>query len=113
MGLVQIIKRKENNNSCSKVVGALTTAETNRQTKFWVKRVQQRNHETKAFKEDRHQLNLQKNDEAIYVCEGRIQGHYHVYLPGNELLSEKIVSHVHKLSCHGGVGMTMAKYREK
>ena len=99
--------------SRSKVVGPLTTEETNRQTKVWVKRVQQRNEETETFKEDRQKLNLQKNDEGIYVCKGRIQGHYPVYLPDNELFSEKIVAHAHKLSCHGGVGMTMAKYREK
>ena len=51
-------------NSRSKVVGALTTEETNQQTKFWVKRVQQRNQETEAVKEDRQQL----VDECIYVC---------------------------------------------
>ena len=78
-----------------------------------MKKVQQRNEETKAFKEDQQQLNLKTNDEGIYECQGRIQGHYPVYLPDNELLTEKIITHAHKLSSHGGVGMTMAKYREK
>jgi hypothetical protein len=100
-------------NNIDKVVGPLTTEEMSEQTKFWVKRVQQRNENTAAFKEDQQQLNLQKNGEGIYVCRGRIQGHYPVYLPDNELLSEKIVAHAHKLSCHGGVGMTTVKYREK
>ena len=96
-----------------KVVGPLTTEETSRQAKLLVKKVQQRNEETKAFKEDQQQLNLKINDEGIYECQGRIQGHYPVYLPDNELLTEKIITHAHKLSSHGGVGMTMAKYREK
>ena len=96
-----------------KVVGPLTTEETSRQAKLLVKKVQQRNEETKAFKEDQQQLNLKINDEGIYECQGRIQGHYPVYLPNNELLTEKIITHAHKLSSHGGVGMTMAKYREK
>ena len=100
-------------NGPNKVIGPLTTEETSRQTKFWVKRVQQSNQETESFGENRQQLNLQKNDEGIFVCQGRIQGHYPVYLPDNELLTEKIVARAHKLSCHGGVGMTMAKLREK
>ena len=96
-----------------KVVGPLTTEETSRQAKLLMKKVQQRNEETKAFKEDQQQLNLKTNDEGIYECQGRIQGHYPVYLPDNELLTEKIITHAHKLSSHGEVGMTMAKYREK
>ena len=55
---------------------------------------------------------MQKNDEGINVRQGRIQRHYPVYLPDNELLTEKIVAHAHKLSCHGGVGMTMAMFRK-
>ena len=54
-------------NGPNKVLGPLTTEETSRQTKFWVKRVQQRNQETESFGEDRQQLNLQKNDEGIRV----------------------------------------------
>ena len=96
-----------------KVVGPLTTEETSRQAKLLVKKVQQRNEETKAFKEDQQQLNLKINNDGIYECQGRIQGHYPVYLPDNELLTEKIITHAHKLGSHGGVGMTMAKYREK
>ena len=77
-----------------------------------MKRVQQRKQETESFGEGRQKLKLQKDDEGICVCQGRIQGHYPVYLPDNEL-TEKIVAHAHKLSCHGGVGMTMAKFQEK
>jgi hypothetical protein len=62
-----------------KVVGPLTTEETSRQAKLLVKKVQQHNKDTKAFKEDQQQLNLKINDEGIYKCQGRIQGHYPVY----------------------------------
>ena len=96
-----------------RITGPLTTEETARQVKFWIQRAQARNEQTGKFAEDQQQLNLQKNDEGTYECRGRIQGHYPVYLPDNEPLTEKIVMHAHKLSCHGGVGMTMAKFREK
>ena len=39
-------------NGPNKVIGPLTTEETSRQTKFWVKHVQQRNQETESFGED-------------------------------------------------------------
>ena len=69
--------------------------------------------ETESFKEDKLQLNLKKDSEGVYLCKGRIQGDYLVYLPDNEILTEKLVMHAHKLNCHGGVGLTMAKFREK
>ncbi|XP_028408199.1 uncharacterized protein LOC114530777 [Dendronephthya gigantea] len=97
----------------NKNTGPLTTEETSEQVKFWVKKIQARNEGTAKFEEDREQLNLQQNEAGVYECQGRIQGHFPIYLPDNELLTEKIVEHAHKLSCHGGVGMTMAKFREK
>ena len=97
----------------NKVTGPLTTQETSKQVKFWIRRVQARNENTEKFTKDQQQLNLKKNDEGIYECRGRVQGDYPVYLPDNESLTNKIVMHSHKLSCHGGVGMTMAKFREK
>ncbi|XP_028412636.1 uncharacterized protein LOC114535535 [Dendronephthya gigantea] len=97
----------------NKNTAPLTTEETSEQVKFWVKKIQARNEGTAKFEEDREQLNLQQNEAGVYECRGRIQGHFPIYLPDNEFLTEKIVEHAHKLSCHGGVGMTMAKFREK
>ena len=97
----------------NKNAGPLTTEETWKQVKFWVKKSKGLNEGTAKYDEDREQLNLPKNEEGVYECRGRIQGHFPIYLPDNELLTEKIVKHAHKLCFHGGVGMTMAKLRER
>ena len=36
-----------------------------------------------------------------------------MYLPDKELFSEKLVAPAHKTTLHGGVGLTMAKVRER
>ena len=56
--------------------GPLTTAETEKQVKWWIKREQERYSVTEKFLGDQQRLNLQKNDEEIFACRGRIQGHY-------------------------------------
>lgn len=91
--------------------GPLTTAETEQQVKWWIRRVQERNSKTEKFREDQLTLNLQRNSEGIYECRGRIQGSYPVYLPPKVTLSEKIVQDAHELTLHGGVGLTMALVR--
>ena len=68
---------------------------------------------TEKFQSDKLSLNLQENHQGILECRGRIQGDYPVYLPDKELFSEKLVAHVHKTTLHGGVGLTMAKVRER
>ena len=89
-------KGPENN-----VTGPLTTQETSKHVKFWIRRIQTRNANTEKFTKDQQQLHLKKNDEGIYECRGRVQRDYPVYLPDNESLTNKIVMHSHKLSCHG------------
>ena len=69
------------NKKSNRVSGPLTKSETGRQVKWWIKREQERYSVTERFLEDQQSLNLQKNDEGIYVCRGRVQGHYPVYLP--------------------------------
>ena len=97
----------------SRVSGPLTIAETEKQVKWWIKREQERYSVTEKFLEDQQRLNLQKNDEEIFVCRGRIQGHYPVYLPPKVSLSEKIVQDAHLLTLHGGVGSIMAHVRRE
>lgn len=67
---------------------------------------------TDKFMESQRRLNLQRNDEGIYVCKGRIQGHYPVYLLLRVTLSEITVQDAHILTLHRGVGITMARMRE-
>ena len=97
----------------NRVSGPLTTAETEIQVKWWIRREQQRHSVTDKFLEDQERLNLQKNDQGIYVCRGRIQGHYPVYLPPRVVLSEKMVQDAHILTLHGRVGLTMAHVRQE
>ena len=97
----------------NRVSGPLTTAETEIQVKWWIRREQQRHSVTYKFLEDQERLNLQKNDQGIFVCRGRIQGHYPVYLPPRVVLSEKMVQDAHILTLHGGVGLTMAHVRQE
>ena len=101
------------NKKSNRVRGPLTTSETGRQVKWWIKREQERYSVTERFLEDQQRLNLQKNDEGIYVCRGRVQGHYPVYLPPRVAVSEKMVQDAHNLTLHGGVGFTMAHIRQE
>ncbi|XP_020909539.1 uncharacterized protein LOC110247453 [Exaiptasia diaphana] len=93
--------------------GPLTTEEIEMQKSFWVKRVQQQHASVDKFKEDEQRLNLKPNNEGVLVCCGRIQGEYPTYLPDTSLYAEKIIEEAHKITLHGGVGLTMAKVREK
>ena len=71
----------------NKNTGPLTTEESSEQVKFWVNKIQARNKGTAKFDVDQEQLNLQKNEEGVYECQGRIQGHFPIYLPDNEHLT--------------------------
>ena len=94
-----------------RILGPLTTEETEQQVKWWIRRIQERYRKTEKFRDDELTLNLQRNHDGIYECRGRIQGSYPVYLPPKVVLSEKIVQDAHELTLHGGVGLTMALVR--
>ena len=83
------------NKKSNRLVGPLTTTETERQVKWWIRREQQIYSATEKFQEDKLRLNLQKRAEGIYECRGRIQGDYPIYLPPRTTLSEKIVQEAH------------------
>ena len=63
----------------------LTTEEINRVKLFWEKRVQARATADERYQED-------PNAEGVLECRGRIQGDYPVYLPDNQLYTEKLVA---------------------
>ena len=52
-------------------------------------------------------LTTSENSEGIYVCNGRIEGAYPIYLPNESLLLEKIIFAAHKNTLHWVVLMTM------
>ena len=89
--------------------GPLTTEETNSQRLFWEKQAQ------KSCDIDRDcvALNLQPNQEGLLECRGRIQGEYPVYIPETSMLGLRLVEEAHQVTMHGGVGLTMAKVRNR
>lgn len=97
----------------NKVQGPLTTSEIAEHELFWVKRAQQQGRSNTNFTEDQEQLNLQLNEDGVLECRGRIQGEYPVYLSDSVLFTAKVVQRAHVTTLHGGVGLTMAKVREK
>ena len=95
----------------NRLVGPLTTSETDKELRWWVQRAQESSSGTERLEEDKLTLNLQKNSDGLYECRGRIQGNYPIYLPPSAVLSEKLVQDAHMLTLHGGVGLTMAFIR--
>ena len=95
----------------TRLVGPLTTSETDKEVRWWIRRAQESSSGTEKFGEDKLTLNLQKNSDGLYECCGRIQGSYTIYLPTSAVLSEKLVQDAHVLTLHGGVGLTMAYIR--
>lgn len=84
-------------------------AKTEKQAQWWFKRAQESYSGTENFKQDQLRLDLQKNGLGLYECRGRIQGSYSIYLPPDDLLSEKLTQDAHDvMTSHGGVGLTMA-----
>ena len=61
--------------------GPLTTAETETQIKWWIKRAQRDARNNAHFEEDQLHLNLQLNDQRVLECRGRLEGEYPIYLP--------------------------------
>ena len=93
----------------SRIVGPLTTEETDRQRLFWERQAQQ----SCDIERDRVALNLQPNQEELLECRGRVQGEYPIYLPYNSMLSLRLTEEAHRQTLHGGVGLTMAKVRSR
>ena len=61
----------------------------------------QSRHEGDAhFQEEKLRLNLQPNDSGLCECRGCVQGDYPLYLPDDELFTQKLVEHLKTL--HGG-----------
>ena len=91
--------------------GPLSTAEIQERETWWIKRVQARNQDSPKFEENRARLNLRLTS-GILKCHGRIQGDLPIYLPDNDVYTEKLVKQSHNETLHGGVSLTMSKVRE-
>ena len=49
----------------------------------------------------------------MYLCLGRIQGDYPVFIPKKSLLAEKLVEEAHLPTIHGRVTLAMTKIRDQ
>ena len=93
--------------------GPLNTEDIEK-AKTWCIRLAQRAEQVSSnFQTDKIQLNLQPNKEGLLECRGRIVGEYPIYLPDTHPFTAKMVELAHLVTKHGGVGLTMAKVREK
>ena len=92
----------------NKKSGPLATAELVNQKKFYIKREKEKVVSGDRFEDDKNRLNLEKNYEGVYICKGRRQGFYPIYLPQDPVLSKKVIFEEHKRSLHGGVVMAMS-----
>ncbi len=110
------VRRFVNNLQCpisERKTGSLSTAEIQDQYLWWTKRAQRDATINGEIENLKIQLNLQLNDTDVLECRGRIEGDYPVFLPQNHLFTRKLVEQAHLKTIHGGVGMTMAKVRDK
>ena len=93
--------------------GLLKWKEIQKRDVWWIKKVQNKatnNLETGAIK---HELNRQSNESGILECRDRIDGEYPIYLPRNNIDTQKVVEQAHQSALHGSVAMTMVKIRDR
>ena len=62
-------------------MGPLKTDEINKSIEISIKREQSILETTEPIQNDMKQLNLVKNHNEVYQCQGRIQGDYPIYMP--------------------------------
>ena len=94
-------------NTCrkNKKSGPLTTVELVNQKTFCIKCEQKKVASSDRFEGVKKRLNLEKNDEGVYICKGRLKGFYPIYLPRDSVLSKKAIFAEHKRSLHGEVAI--------
>ena len=92
-----------NNYQRTKTKGPLITEEINKQLKYWIHSEQQKHKRSDKFKSDEQQLNLKINQEGLYECQGRLEGHYPIYPPSKSLPREKLIYQSHLKTIHGEV----------
>ena len=105
------ILRFINNCRKNKKSGPLTAAELVNKKKFYIKREQEKIVSSGRFEDYKKRLNLEKNDEEVYICKRRIQGFYPTYLPQDSVLSKKVIFAEHKRLLQGGIATTMSHVR--
>ena len=83
-----------------RVLGPLTTEETNSQLLFLEKQAQK----SPDIERDRVALILHPNQDELLECRGRIQGEFPVYIPETSMLGLRLVEEAHQETLYGGSG---------
>ena len=60
------------------------------------------------FQQQKESLNLQMDEQCLYLCIGKIKVNNSRFLPRSSLLIEKLIEKAHCEILHGGVGLTMS-----
>lgn len=63
----------------TKKSGPLTTLVISK--KFYIKCEQEKVAGSDRFEDEKRRLNLEKDDEGVYICKERFAGFYPIYLP--------------------------------
>ena len=101
-----------NSSKAEPLRGPLSTEEIRESIDLWIKKTQAEFENDPKFEKHQKQFNLQKNEKGIYICVGRVQGHYPIYLPTYAKFTEILVQNAHLATLHGGVGLTLTRVRE-
>ena len=105
------ILRFINNCRKNKKSDPLSTAGLVNQKKIYVKHEQYKVVSSDRFENNKKRLNLEENDEGVYICYKIFQGSCPIYLPQDSVLSKKVIFTEHKRSLHGGVTMAISHVR--
>ena len=93
--------------------GLFATREIEKQKKIWNKGEQQRFRDTKKVKIYVKSLNLQENENEIYISKGIIEGAHPIYLPKESLHAQKIILAEHNRTVDWGVTFTMTSVKPR
>ena len=93
--------------------GLIVNNEIENRRLWWIRQAQHAAQINVNFQAGPLQLNLQLNDQDLLECRGRIMGEYPIYLPDDQPFTAKLVHLAHLTTLHVGVGLTMAKVRER
>ena len=107
---IWILERNQDTKSKEKQVGPLKASEINKLIKMLTKWEQSIVETTESIQNTVKQLNLAKNHNEVYQCQGKIQGDYPIYIPRNSKVAEKIVQHFYKKTLHRGVVLKITEW---
>ena len=84
----------------------LTSEETESAELHWIRKAQQ----SEVLKS---QIDLKRDANGIWRCEGRVAGYNPIFLPRKHKLVDSLIEQCHRRTLHEGVSMTMCDMKER